>query len=283
MDIRVLKYFLAVANEESISKAAKTLHIAQPPLSREMKKLEQEVGKQLLIRGSKRITLTEEGLLLKKRAQEIIDLLQKTENELSCDEGDVAGDVYIGCGETDSIFYFAQAANNLKKRYPGIRYHIYSGDAEQVTEKLDKGLIDFGLLIGYRDLKKYNSLRLPVVDTWGVLMHKDSPLAEKDRITPEDLYDCPLILPYQTIQSDIFEHWFGSSEFKNHIMATANLIYNGSLFVKAGFGYALTLNKLTNTGAESELCFRPLYPELTTELDIVWKRHQVFSHSARIY
>ncbi len=179
MDIRILQYFLAVAREESITKAADTLRMTQPPLSRQLKDLEKEVGKQLLIRGSKKVTLTEDGMLLRKRAEELVDLMEKTKAELAASDENINGDIYIGCGETEAISFLAQSAQNLQEKHPFIHYHIYSGDAERVMERLDKGLIDFGLLVGDTDMAKYDYIKLPVKDQWGVLMRKDANLAEK--------------------------------------------------------------------------------------------------------
>lgn len=193
MDIRVLQYFLAVAREESITKAAERLRMTQPPLSRQLKDLEDELGKQLLIRGSKKVTLTEDGMLLRKRAEELVDLMEKTKTELTSSNENISGDIHIGCGETEAISFLAQAAWDLRQKYPLIHYHIYSGDAERVTERLDKGLIDFGLLVGPVDVNQYDYIRLPLKDTWGVLMRKDSPLAEKESITAEDLWDKRLL------------------------------------------------------------------------------------------
>ena len=280
MDIRVLQYFLAVAREGSITKAAETLQMTQPPLSRQLKDLEEEVGKQLLIRGSKKITLTEEGMLLRKRAEEMIDLMEKTKAELSSSNENINGEVYIGGGETDAISFFAQAAGKIQKKHPLIHYHIYSGDAEIVTEKIDKGLIDFGLLIGPFDVTKYDYMRLLVTDTWGVLMQKDSPLAKKESVCAKDLWDKPLILSHQaSISSEMFS-WLEMGVGKLNVVMTYDLVYNASHFVKKGFGYAIALDKLINTTGDSELCFRPLYPRMEAELCIVWKKHQVFSRAS---
>lgn len=281
MDIRVLQYFLTVAREESITRAAETLRMTQPPLSRQLKDLENELGKKLLIRGSKKVTLTEDGMLLRKRAEEMIDLMEKTKAELSSSDENVNGEIYIGGGETDAISLFAQAAGKLQKKHPMVHYHIYSGDAEIVTEKLDKGLIDFGLLVGPVDMSRYDYMRLPISDTWGVLMRKDSPLAEKDVICAKDLWDKPLIVSQQAYTGSDISAWLGKDPHKLNVVMTYNLIYNAAHFVKAGFGYAITLDKLVNTTGESELCFRPLYPILNAELSIVWKRYQVFSKASR--
>ena len=281
MDIRVLQYFLAVAREESITKAAETLRMTQPPLSRQLKDLEDELGKKLLIRGSKKVTLTEEGMLLRKRAEEMIDLMEKTRAELAASDENITGEIYIGGGETDAISLFAQTAGKLQKKYPLIHYHIYSGDAEIVMEKLDKGLIDFGLLVGPVDVSKYDYMRLPICDIWGVLMRKDSPLAENEVVRAEDLWDKPLIISHQTYSaSDIFA-WLNMESHKLNIVMTYNLIYNAAHFVKTGFGYAITLDKLVNTTGDSELCFRPVFPILEAGLCIVWKKYQIFSRASK--
>ncbi|MEH2959897.1 LysR family transcriptional regulator [Candidatus Merdisoma sp. JLR.KK006] len=283
MDIRVLQYFLAVAREESITKAAERLHMTQPPLSRQLKDLEEELGKQLFIRGSKKVTLTEDGILLRKRAEELVDLMEKTKAEMASSSENISGDIHIGCGETEAISFLAQAAWDLQQKYPLIHYHLYSGDAERVLERLDKGLIDFGLLVGPVDINKYDYMRLPFKDTWGVLMRKDSPLAEKEKITAEDLWDKPLILSHQTsINSEMFS-WLKTDLSKLNIAATYDLIYNASLFVKKGFGYVIALDRLINTTGDSTLCFRPLSPALEAGLCIVWKKHQVFSRASNAF
>ena len=280
MDIRVLQYFLAVAREESITKAAESLHMTQPPLSRQLKDLEEELGKQLLIRGGKKVTLTEDGMLLRKRAEEMVDLMEKTKAELTCSDKSIGGEIYIGSGETEAISFLAQAAGNLQKKYPLIRYHIYSGDADRVMEKLDKGLIDFGLLVGPVDIQKYEYMRLPITDTWGVLMRNDSPLARQEAVCAKDLWEKPLILSHQVSESSELSFWLKSDTSKLNIAATYDLIYNASHFVKKGIGYAVALDGLVNTTGESDLCFRPLYPPLEAELYIVWKKYQVFSKAS---
>ena len=283
MDIRVLQYFLAVARDESISKAAETLHMTQPPLSRQLKDLEKELGKQLLIRGSKKITLTEDGMLLRKRAEELVDLMEKTKAELTSSNENINGEIYIGCGETESISFLAQAAKKLQKNHPLIHYNIYSGDAERVLEKLNKGLIDFGLLVNPADLSDYDYLRLPMKDVWGVLMRKDSPLAGKKEITAEDLWDKPLILSHQTSTNSEMSFWLKTDLSKLNIAATYDLVYNAAQFAKNGLGYVIALDRLINTTGDSELCFRPLFPALQAELCIVWKKYQVLSRASNVF
>ena len=283
MDIRVLQYFLAVAREESITKAAEALRMTQPPLSRQLKDLEEELGKQLLIRGSKKVTLTEDGMLLRKRAEELIDLMEKTKAELASSSENINGDIHIGCGETESISFLAQAAQELQKKHPLIHYHIYNGDAEHVMEKLDKGLIDFGLLVGEADISKYDYLRLPQKDLWGVLRRKDSPLVGKETICAEDLWDKPLIVSHQASGNTEMFRWLKTDLSKLNIVATYDLIYNAAQFVKKGFGYVIGLDRLINTTGNSNLCFKPLFPALEAELCIVWKKYQVLSRASSVF
>ena len=285
MEFRVLEYFLAVAREQNITAAAESLHISQPALSTQLKALEAELGKQLLIRGvkgSRKVVLTEEGMILRKRAEEMISLMRRTEEEITGSNETIAGNVFIGTGETETVRLFAQVAKKLQQKYPDIRYHISSGNAEHVLEYLDKGLIDFGLLFTEIDPQKYEAIPVPIKDTWGVLMRKDSPLAEKEAICPEDLWDKPLIFPHQRGDNTYLSHWLQREETELHIVATYNLIFNASLLVDEGLGYALCYDKLINTQG-SNLCFRPFSPRLEARGFIVWKKYQVFSKAANLF
>lgn len=285
MEFRLLEYFLAVAREQNITAAAESLHISQPALSTQLKALETELGKQLLIRGvkgSRKVILTEEGMILRKRAEEMISLMRRTEEEITGSNETIAGNVFIGTGETETVRLFAQVAKKMQQKYPDIRYHISSGNAEHVLEYLDKGLIDFGLLFTEIDPQKYEAVPVPIKDTWGVLMRKDSPLAEKETICPEDLWDKPLIFPHQRGDNTYLSHWLQREETELHIVATYNLIFNASLLVDEGLGYALCYDKLINTHG-SILCFRPFSPRLEARGFIVWKKYQVFSKAANLF
>ena len=282
MDLRVLQYFLAVAREESISAAAQSLHLTQPTLSGGLKELEEELGKQLLIRGNRRITLTEEGMLLRKRAEEILDLVRRTEKEVTQSDDLVGGEVYIGTGETDGMRQIARTANQIQREHPGIQFHIVSGDAMDVCERLDKGLLDFGILLGDFDRIKYHYMELPMQDVWGVLMQRSSPLAGKEAVTPQDLWDKPLILSRQMGNKSGLYRWLQKEPAELHTVATYNLIYNASLMVDEGMGYAFTLDKLVNTRG-SNLCFRPLEPRMELGMCLVWKKYQVFSKAAELF
>lgn len=283
MELRVLSYFLAVAREQSIVRAAESLHLSQPTLSTQIKALEKELGKQLLIRGTKgtrKVTLTEEGMILRKRAEEILSLVQKTEREISFSEQMIVGDVYIGTGETDAVRFIARAAKELYESYPGIHYHISSGNADFVSEQLDKGLIDFGIVFGNVDHTKYNSIELPFRDIWGVLMRRDLPLAEKETIQPEDLWDKPLIISNQDDSKGTLTAWINKELSELEIVATYNLLFNASLMVEEGLGYAIGLDKIINTSGNTKLCFRPLSPKTEAGMHIIWKKYQVFSKAS---
>ena len=283
MELRQLKYFLAVTREQSISKAAEALYTTQPNLSRQMQNLEKEIGQQLFIRGTKKITLTETGQLLRKRAEEIIELYNQTEAELDKPFSEVKGDVYIGGGESYAMGLIAQAIRLVQSDYPNVKFHLFSGDSATISERLDKGLINFGIFIEPFDFSRYDHLRLPLFDTWGVLMRKDSPLAAKERITPEDLWDKPLIRSRQSVGKNKISEWFIKTSDELNIVATGNLLYNMSLLVEQGVGYAVSLDKIINTSGDSNLCFRPLYPELISQLDIAWKKYQVFPKHIQIF
>ncbi|MCM3213493.1 LysR family transcriptional regulator [Niallia taxi] len=287
MELRVLRYFLAVAREGSITAAADLLHVTQPTLSRQLKDLEQELGKKLFIRSSHSIILTDEGLILRQRAEEIVNMVSKLEAEFNSMEDTVSGDVYIGGGETEAMKQIARVVKDLQLKYPNIRYHLYSGNEEDVTDRLDKGLLDFGILIQPADLSKYNYINIPDKDVWGVIMRKDSPIAVKATIQSSDLLNVPLICSRQAIQQSYskndFADWFGEDFEKLNVVTTYNLAYNAAIMVEEGIGYAITLDKIVNTSSDSNLCFRPLDPKLESGLNIVWKKHHVFSTAASLF
>ncbi|MFQ6386495.1 LysR family transcriptional regulator [Priestia aryabhattai] len=287
MEIRVLRYFLTVAREGNITKAAGVLHVTQPTLSRQLKDLEQELGKKLFIRSSHSVILTDEGMLLRNRAEEIVNMVDKLEAEFSSMEETIGGDVYIGGGETEAMKHIARVAKDVQLRYPNIRYHLYSGNEEDITERLDKGLLDFGILIQPANISKYNYLNMPAKDVWGVVMTKDSPLAVKESIQAADLLEVPLICSRQamkqTFSKNEFADWFGEDFHKLNIVTTYNLAYNAAILVEEGVGYAITLDKIVNTSTNSNLCFRPLQPRLESGLNIVWKKHHVLSAAAAAF
>lgn len=285
MEIRVLKYFLAVAREQNITVAANYLHITQPTLSRQIKELEDELGFALLIRKSHNVELTEEGMLFRKRAEEIVSMVDKTEDEFKAMKDNISGDIFIGTAESHIMKYIAKVFKDLQNEFPNIHYHLVSGNEKDVTDLLDKGLLDFCVLVQPADISKYNYLNLPDKDIWGIVMKKNDSLARKEVITRSDLIKLPLICSRQSIQKmedkkNEFVEWFGEDFEKLNIVSTFNLPYNASILVNADIGYAITIDKIIDTSINSNLCFKPLYPKLESKLNIVWKKYNVFSKPA---
>lgn len=281
MEIRVLRYFIEIAREGNMSRAAETLHVSQPTLSKQMKELEKELGKKLFKRGSTTLTLTDEGMLLRKRAEDILEMVDKTTDEFKALDNIMGGDVQIGCAESYLIKYLARAIGQLKADYPLLRYHLSSGNTEQVTEKLDKGLLDFAVIVEPPSLSKYNYIEIPGSDVWGLLMKRDNPLTKKKTIVVDDLLGLDLICSDQAIKVDI-PRWCGEKVDMLNFTGTTNLFYNGSVFVKEGLGSMLTFDRLADTGADSGLCFRPLSPALETKMYVIWKKYQVFTPIANL-
>lgn len=279
MDIRTMQYYLAVVREGTISAAAEALHVAQPSLSRQMKDLEEELGVSLFERGNRKITLTEEGMVLRKRAEEMVRLMQMTEEEISSIKNHISGSVRIGAGESISFHYLSRAAASLAEEHPDIRFHITSGDTQDLMDELQNGLIDFAVIFTDVDHTLYQSLPLPAEDSFGVLMPKDSPLAEKDVIHWSDLKGLPVIvsrasLPYFTGAEDLSSL---------NIVATYNLIFNASLLVEDGLGYAICFDRLINTTGDSTLCVRPLVPQIRNAGNLIWKKYQIFSPAVQLF
>lgn len=281
MEIRVLRYFLEAAREESITRAAARLHVSQPTLSKQLKELEEELGQKLFVRTNYSIRLTDAGMLLRKRAEDILDMVDKTTDEFRSLEEDIAGDIHIGCAESDGIKYLARCFHTLRRSYPRIRYHLHSGNTEDIAGRLDRGILDFAVIVQDVDLSKYNYLELPYTDSWGIIMRKDSPLAVKKTIQMEDLLDLPLICSRQGMIVD-YPRFLGEKVDSLNVVATFNLVYNAAILVREGFGYAFSFDKLADTGADSELCFRPLSPALESKMYVIWKKYQVFSPAAEL-
>lgn len=280
MEIRVLRYFLAVAQEGSVTRAARALHLTQPTLSRQIRELEEELGQTLFSRGGRELSLTREGLLLRQRAEEIVGLAEITEKEFrSLGEKTVSGDLSLGCGESKALSFVTDALKVLQDEHPLIIPHFFSGNGEIVMDRLDKGLLDFAVLMGAENTERYCSLPLPNHDTWGLLMDKDDPMAQKKAITAEDLLDIPLILSSQSLSRDELSGWLGFPMSRLHIAATYTLLFNGSLMVRSGLGYALCFDHIAPSGKDSPFAFRPL----TSPLSLVWKKHQILSAPAEAF
>ena len=281
MELRVLRYFLEVAREENVTHAAQRLHVSQPTLSRQIKELEDELGKKLFTRSNYSIKLTEEGMLLRKRAEDILEMADKTLEEFKSLDEINGGDIHIGCAESNGIAHVIRVIKSLQKKYPHIRYHFYSSGTDAVSERLDRGLLDVAVIIQEVDLSKYNYLKVPSSNRWGLIMRKDSPLAEHSCIHLNDLMNIPLILSRQAMREEM-PRWFGETQDKLNIVATYNLLFNTSVMVREGFGYVLGFDGLVNTGPDSDICFRPLEPALESPMYIIWKKYQMFTPVASL-
>ena len=276
MEIRTLRYFLAVAREENMTRAAELLHVTQPTLSKALRSLEEELGKKLFTRQSFSIRLTDEGVLLRNRAEDLVTMADRIEREFVSLDDITGGDLYLGLAESWQIGLLARQIRRLRERFPDLRYHITSGDTEQVAEKLDKGLLDFAVLAETPDPRKYEALSFPEADRWGLVFPADDPLAEKDAIRAEDLVGLPLFCSGQGWEKDI-PLWAGEQMGKLRLEGSFRLSYNASLFAREGLGYLLTFDRLVDTSPGSGMVFRPLTPALETKLYLVWKRYQTFS------
>ena len=283
MELRVLKYFLEVARLENITKAAEVLSVTQPTISRQIKDLEWELGEKLFERTNYAVRLTPAGEILRERAEDIIAMADKTVLDLKMiKEDEVIGDIAIACAESKNIAFLAKTILLLKKQHPKIRYHLYAGDSERVLEKLDKGLFDFAVIVENVDVEKYNSITVHSVDRWGVVMRRDAELADRDYIEPKDLIGKPLMVSRQALAADL-PKWFGDDISKLNVVATLDLSYNGSVLARGGVGYLLTFDGLTDTSNDSPLCFKPLMPELVTNMYVVWRRGQQFTRAGEVF
>lgn len=283
MEIRVLKYFLAIARELNISKAAEALHITQPTLSRQLMDLEEELGTKLVVRSSRKLSLTGDGMLLKRRAEDIVSLADKTISEFTSGSEMINGDIYIGGGESDAMRLIARIAAEMREEYPNVHFHIFSNDSDDIADKLNKGLLDFGIFMEPADITKYEHLRLPAFDTLGVLMRSDCPLAVRDVIRPEDLQHLPLIVSRQMLHSRDVMKWLKKDFEQLNVAATYNLLYNAALMADEGLGYVLCFDKIIRTNEKKTICFRPLASDIKMHIDIAWKKYQAFSKPAELF
>ena len=276
MEIRTLRYFLAVAREENMTRAAELLHVTQPTLSKTLKALEEELGKKLFTRHSFSISLTEEGVLLRDRAEDLISMADRIERDFLSLDDITGGDIYFGLAESYQIRHLAREIRAFKTVYPNLRYHITSGDTEQVTEKLDRGLLDFAVICELPNERKYDYVLFPEADHFGAVMPADSPLARKERITAADLAGLPLFCSEQSWENDI-RPWAREQFSRFHLEGSFRLSYNGSMFAREGLGILLTLNNLVDTSPDSALVFRPLSPHLEMKMYLIWNKYQSFT------
>jgi DNA-binding transcriptional LysR family regulator len=270
------------AREESMTGAAAKLYVTQPTLSKQIKELEEELGQKLFVRSNYNIRLTPEGEILYKRALDILEMVDLTTMEFASMNAFNGGDIYIGCAESDGMSLIAKAAKQLQTKYENLHFHLYSGNAESVCERLNKGLLDFAVVVQNIDLSKYAYLDLPVTDTWGLIMRKDSPMVSKAEIPIEELASLPLIVSRQGATNEMPE-WLQKNYDRLNIVATYDLIFNASILVREGLGYALGFDKLVNTGAESILCFRPIKPVITSPMRLIWRKEQQYSKAAELF
>ena len=281
VELHHLRYFLMVAREGTISGAAAALHVSQPSLSRQMQELERDLGVRLFDRGSRRVTLTEPGMRLRRRAEEIVDLVGRTEDEFRLTADTLAGEVRVGGGETPAMGLLADVIAGFVDAYPLASFSLFSGNAESVSERLDSGRIDFGVFVGHADLSRYEFLQLPARDRWGAFMREDDPLAERDRVTPSDLAGRSLILSEQASRE--MGAWFHRDLEDLDVVATYNLLYNAALLARRGVGVVVSLEGIVDTSEGSGLAFRPLEPAVSADVFIAWKRYQSFSPAAEAF
>ena len=285
MELRTLRYFLAVCEHGTMSRAAEALHVTQPALSRQIAALERELGAPLLERHSRSVTPTEKGLYLRRRAQEIVDLADQTTSDLAHGEDIVEGDVFIGAGESEGLREIARHVRAFREKYPGVRFHLHSGNAPDLIERLEHGVDDFSVLMSYPDVDRYAHLCLSPTDAWGVLMRDDDTLVTREAVSPADLLDAPLIVPERHAKGDkltgLLATWFGERSGDAVIAATYNLAYNGALLVREGVGRMLSFDGLTTVGQGTGLEFRLLFPPLVSVIDLAWKRDVPLGDAAR--
>ena len=282
MDIRILKYFLTVAREESITRAAEVLHITQPTLSRQLTQLEEEVGSKLFIRGTRKIVLTGEGMLLCRRAREIADLVDKTEMELAASQQLVEGCVSIGSGELAAVGRLAGLIDSFREKYPMVPYDLFTATADQVKERMESGLIDIGLLLEPVDVDKYEYVRLDIREKWVAVMRPDDPFAKKAFVTAEDLAKVPIIMARRSNVESELGNWFGEYYKDLNVVFHSNLPSNGAVMVQQGLGYALTVEGISDSlWDKGKICVRPLHPVLEASSVLAWKRQQPFGRAAQ--
>lgn len=276
VETRLLHYFLTVARERNITNAAKALHITQPTLSRQMALLEEEIGAKLFVRDRRPLSLTDEGLLLRRRAEEILELLEKTESEVSSREEQVEGSISIGCGELASVRLLAQLIADFSRQHPRVVFDVYTANADQIKRRMDDGLTDIGLLLEPVDMECYEYIRMPVKERWAAVMPSGVPIAKREYVTAKDLAGIPVIMPSRQKVHDEVASWFGSCYEKLQVTAVSNLSTNAALMVRSGLGYALVVEGALPFLEQSEICMVPLYPELTATSVLAWKRGQPF-------
>ena len=274
MELRVLNYFLAIAREENFTRAAEQLHVTQPTLSRQIAQLEEGLGVELFVRSNHNIILTEEGMILKRRAQEILSLADKTKRDLLHKAENLEGTISIGSGEFLATRYLTDCIAEFCQKFPLVRYELYSGNAGNIRDNIERGLLDIGLMSEPIDIRKYEFISLPIKEKWGALVQNNSPLAEKDFVTPRDLAGIPLISTLGEFMESNIGKWFGEYAEQIHIIAKGNLLYNEAMLAQSNIGTVIGIQ--LNCSYEG-LRFVPLSPTLESGTALAWKRDQIFS------
>lgn len=283
MELRVLRYFLAVARERSMTRAAVALHITQPTLSRQIMELEEELGTRLFERDKKPMRLTEAGMRFCQRAEEIVSLSERTVKEFASRQSDISGDIVLGCAESRGISIIAEVMRRIHRHHPRIRLVMQTANATLITEQLEHGVIDFGFILAPADISRFDHLRLPHTDTWGVLLRRDHPLANSSDVTPQQVAALPLIIPSRPPVASFLSGWLGRDIHECDLIGRFNLSYNASKFVEAGLGASITLGGLTDTSDTSPLCFIPFRPALLSPCYLVWKKARLFNRAAQVF
>lgn len=283
MDMKALHNFLFLARMGNMTAAAGALNLTQPTLLRQLACLEEELGAKLFERGGRKLILTAAGRRFRKRAEEILELVGKAKSEFRQARGELKGDVYLGSGETWALCSIAEIMREMRESHPCVRFHVFSGDGDEVSERLNSGLLDFGLFIEPAIVTAYESVRLPEMDNWGAIMLRSNPLAAKEVVRPEDLWAQPLIISKQTFMEGHISKWMRRNFSDLNIAATYNLLYNASIMVRKGVGIALGLDRLINVSNDPEICFRPCDPALPVALYFAWRKGNILSEVAQAF
>lgn len=287
METRVLKYFIAVAQEGSVTKAAERLHVTQPTLSRQLKDLELELGTKLLEKRGRNIALTKEGALFRRRAEDAVGIMDKLQDEFRGGGSELAGEVYIGSGETEAMAIVSEVIVRVRRDFPKIRFDLVDGNMADLTDRIDRGVLDFGVLIQPANKTKYDVVDFPYRDEWVFITRRDNPLASRDSIEPEDLLDQPMLMARQALYKNMpdnnFTQWLGDALRRLNVVATFNLPFNASILAREGVGSLITLDRLIDTREGSELVAIPLKPRLHAGLSLVWRKNQIHSQAASVF
>lgn len=280
MELRVLNYFLAIAREENFTKAAKQLHVTQPTLSRQIAQLEEELGVTLFVRSNHNIVLTEDGMILKRRAQEILSLTEKTKQDFLQKGEKLEGTIALGSGEFLSTRYLANCIAAFRKKHPLVRYELFSGNAGNISENIERGLLDIGLMSEPIDISKYDFISMPVKEEWGALVKNDSPLAQKEFISPKDLNGIPIVSAVSEFMESNIGKWFGAYAKQVDIIAKGNLLYNEAMLAESNIGVVIGIR--LNCSYDN-LRFIPFSPALETATALAWKKEQIFSSATTAF